>query len=535
LPPFERGGIYNDICHHPPIDAISRLGELRFADMAFAQSPSPEDRAKAAEERMTDEERFGLIHSLMVVVLKPDFSQERDKLVPESVPQIAGWVKGVPRLGVPDLLLTDAGLGITNPGGGRKGDQSTALPSAQMLAATFNPRLAYDSGVILGREARARNFNAVLAGGMNLARDPRHGRNFEYFSEDPWLSAVMAAETVKGVQAQNVIGMLKHVSLNSQEINKWFLDARIDPSAHRESELLAFQIGIERGNPGSLMCAYNKVNGEYACGNDTLLNREVKGRMDFKGFIMSDWKAVYGWDFAVKDLDQHYGAQVDEKEWFAGPLREAYAQGRFPTRRVSRRCGCDGAPRRCCRLDGLQDRVRKPRPRGPELAPRAGAHPRCGDRREPEHGRRPEDRQPCRDALARAGAGGHCLVVLRQCERSRAGGNSRRQDQSVGTVAGDVLWQHRPDTASDSAGFWHADEHAGDACKRLLGFERVELKPGESRRVSITSDPRLLAKFDREANQWRVAGGPHRVAVGRSADELVATADVTLRARLFGR
>ena len=82
---------------------------------SFAQSPSPEDRAKATEERMTDEERFGLVHSLMVVVLKPDFSQERDKRVPESVPQIAGWVKGVPRLGVPDLLLTDAGLGITNP------------------------------------------------------------------------------------------------------------------------------------------------------------------------------------------------------------------------------------------------------------------------------------------------------------------------------------------------------------------------------------------------------------------------------------
>src|SRR5262249_32271020 len=147
----------------------------------------------------------------------------RDPRVPEDVPQIAGWVKGVPRLGVPDLLLTDAGLGITNPGGGRKDDHATALPSAQMLAATYDQRLAYDSGVILGSEARARNFNVVLGGGMNLARDPRHGRNFEYFSEDPWLSAVMAAETVKGVQSQNVVGMLKHISLNSQEINKWAL------------------------------------------------------------------------------------------------------------------------------------------------------------------------------------------------------------------------------------------------------------------------------------------------------------------------
>lgn len=284
---------------------------------------------------MTDDERFGLIHSLMVFVLKPDFSQERDPRVPADVPQTAGWVKGVPRLGVPDLVETDAGLGITNPLGRRKGDTATALPSAQALAATFNPRLAYEAGTILGREARARGFNVVLGGGMNLARDPRHGRNFEYFSEDPWLSAVMAAETVKGTQAQGVIGTLKHVSLNSQEINKWYLDAQIDPAAHREAELLGFQIAIERGNPGALMCAYNKVNGEYACGNDTLLNTQVKDAIGFKGFVMSDWHAVWGWDFALKGLDQHSGVQLDEKEWFVGPLREAYANGQFPKERLS--------------------------------------------------------------------------------------------------------------------------------------------------------------------------------------------------------
>lgn len=188
-----------------------------------------ENRAIRIEQQMNDDERFDLIYSLMVYVLNKDFSQKRDDRVPPNIPQTAGWVKGVPRSGVPDLVETDAGSGITNPLGGRKGDQATALPSAQALAATFNPKLAYQSGVILGQEARCRGFNVVLGGGMNLARDPRHGRNFEYFSEDPWLSAVMAAETVKGVQAQNVICTLKHVSLNSQEINKWYLDAKIEP------------------------------------------------------------------------------------------------------------------------------------------------------------------------------------------------------------------------------------------------------------------------------------------------------------------
>ena len=299
-------------------------------DPAQAQS-----RAAATEAQMTDEERFGLVHSLMVNVLKPDFSNERDSRVPISVPQIAGWVKGVPRLHVPDLLLTDAGMGIANPGGGRKGDTATALPSAQALAATFNPALARRSGEVLAQEARARGFNVVLGGGMNLARDPRHGRNFEYFSEDPLLSALMAAGQVQGIQSQQVIGILKHVSLNSQEINKWALDARIDPDAHRESELLAFQIGIEQSNPGSLMCAYNKVNGEYACGNRTLLDGQVKGAMGFKGFIMSDWKAVYGWQDALNGLDQHSGVQLDEKEWFVGPLRDAYRRGELPRQRLS--------------------------------------------------------------------------------------------------------------------------------------------------------------------------------------------------------
>jgi beta-glucosidase len=92
------------------------------------------------------------------------------------------------------------------------------------------------------------------------------------------------------------------------------LDARIDSARHRDSDLLAFQIGIERGNPGSLMCAYNKVNGAYACGNEPMLDGDVKKAIGFKGFIMSDWRAVYGWDNALKGLDMQSGAQLDEQD-----------------------------------------------------------------------------------------------------------------------------------------------------------------------------------------------------------------------------
>jgi beta-glucosidase len=305
----------------------------RAAQAAFHhRSASPEVRARETEQLMTDDERFEMIYSLMPVVFP---TRQREPRVPEDVPQLAGWSKGVKRLGVPDLLQTDASLGIGNPSGGRRGDTATALPSGLALGSTFNPALARQAGELLGVEARSRGFNVLLGGGMNLVRDPRDGRNFEYLAEDPWLSAVMTAESVIGTQSKGVLATLKHVSLNSHETNKFVLNAVIDPAAHRESDLLAFQIALERGNPASLMCAYNKVNGAYACGNDPILNGVIKQTFGFKGFVMSDWKAVYDWDFALKGLDMHSGAQLDAQEWFVGPLREAFAVGQFPRERLS--------------------------------------------------------------------------------------------------------------------------------------------------------------------------------------------------------
>jgi beta-glucosidase len=296
-----------------------------------------EKKARATEARMTDDERFGLIRNLMVVNFR---TMQRDERVPANIQQMAGWTQGIPRLGIPDLVMTDASLGITNPGNGRRNadgtpDSGTALPAGLLMGSTFNASLAREVGVMLGEEARQRGFNVHLGGGINLMRDVHNGRNFEYFSEDPYVSGVMGAEVVKGTQSTGVMAMLKHLSLYGQETNKFRLDTRIDPAAHRESDLLAFQVGIERGNPGSLMCAYQKINGEYACGNETVLDRQVKQAIGFKGFIMSDWKAVYSADYALRGLDMQSGAQLDEKEWFDAPLRELLAQGKFPRERLS--------------------------------------------------------------------------------------------------------------------------------------------------------------------------------------------------------
>ena len=284
---------------------------------------------------MTDEERFSLLVSVMGANI---FNPVRDERIPDGVPMSAGYVPGVPRLGVPALLMTDASLGITNQGY-REGDTATALPAGLALGASFNPALARASGAMLGREARSRGFNVLLAGGINLARDPRNGRNFEYLSEDPLLSAVLAAESIGGIQAEGVISTIKHFSLNCNETNRHWLDARIDADAHRESDLLAFEIAIERSQPGSVMTGYNKVNGEYAGGNRHLLLDILKGDWGYRGWVMSDWGATPAWEFALAGLDQESGAQIDRMLWnaepFTGALREAHAAGALPAERLS--------------------------------------------------------------------------------------------------------------------------------------------------------------------------------------------------------
>lgn len=295
----------------------------------------PDARAREVEAALTDDERFSLLVGVMGT---GEMWPLRDDRIPPEVPMSAGYVPGIARLGVPALRMSDAGLGVTNPGF-RPGDTATALPAGLALASSFNPALARAAGSLIGAEARSRGFNVQLAGAMNLARDPRNGRNFEYFSEDPLLSAAMAAEQIIGIQQHGVICTTKHFSLNCNETNRHWLDAVIDPDAHRESDLLAFEIAIERGRPGAVMAAYNKVNGDYAAANAVLLNEVLKGAWGYPGWVMSDWGGTPGWECALGGLDQECGAQIDALLWqaetFGAPLQAAYADGRLPRQRLS--------------------------------------------------------------------------------------------------------------------------------------------------------------------------------------------------------
>jgi beta-glucosidase len=313
--------------------AIITIAMAASISIAPGQAKDEHPSAKAAviEAQMTDDERLQLLHSVMTVSFPGAVIPEQAK----GVKPMAGYVPGIDRLGVPDLTMTDASLGVTNPLGSRPGDWATALPSSLSLAASFDSELAYTTGAMVGREARAKGFNVLLSGGANLARDWFGGRNFEYLGEDPLLAGVVAGESIRGTQDQNVIATVKHLSLNSQETLRHWLDAQIDEASHRESDLLAFQIAIERGKPGAVMAAYNKVNGLYASENAHLLTKVLKEDWAYPGWVMSDWGAVHGIAGFSAGLDQQSGAQLDEKIWFGAPLRAALADGKAPRSRLS--------------------------------------------------------------------------------------------------------------------------------------------------------------------------------------------------------
>lgn len=281
-----------------------------------AERTSPDRRAAETEHGLRDDERTILTHGLWAIPLIPNVA------IPADAVLGAGYVAGIPRLAIPPLKETDASLGVSYIAGLRK-DGATALPSATAMGATWNPDLIRRGGAMIAGEARAKGFNVLLGGGINLMRDPRNGRTFEYFGEDPLHSGVLGGAAIAGVQSQHVLSTVKHFALNAQETGRHAVDARIGDDAFHESDLLAFEIAIERGEPGAVMCAYNRVNGAPACGNAALLDHVLKREWRYPGFVMSDWGAVGALDFALAGLDQQSGAQIDKQIFLGAPLAAA--------------------------------------------------------------------------------------------------------------------------------------------------------------------------------------------------------------------
>jgi beta-glucosidase len=288
---------------------------------------SPDERAAMVLKQMSRSEKIAMVNGT--------FGASRLKANPAEQRIGAGWVAGVPRLGIPDLFESDASLGVANGSQMRKGDVATALPSSLATAASFARGIARAGGAMIGAETRAKGFNVLLAGGADLIRDPWNGRNFEYYSEDVLLTGELAGQAIAGIQSNDIVSTTKHYALNAQESGRNILDARLDEKSLRESDLLAFQIAIEKGDPGSVMCGYNQVNGNYACESSFLLNRVLKGDWHYPGWVMSDWGAVHSTvKAAAAGLDQESGQEIDRLPFFRAPLEAAVAGGELPEARL---------------------------------------------------------------------------------------------------------------------------------------------------------------------------------------------------------
>jgi beta-glucosidase len=248
-------------------------------------SLSPDERATLVIKQMTLDEKISLLHGTGLKDLSP--------MSPLAVNSNggAGYVVGIPRLGIPAIQMSDAAYGVRQSG--ENGRYSTALPADIAGAASWDLDAAYEYGALIGRELRAQGYNMSLGGGVNLARDPRNGRTFEYLGEDPILAGKMVGRVMAGEQAQHVIGDIKHYAVNDQESGRNAVNVNIDKRSMRESDLLAFEIGLSETNIGAVMCSYNRINGDYACENKYLLTDVLKKDWNFKGFVLSDWQGAH--------------------------------------------------------------------------------------------------------------------------------------------------------------------------------------------------------------------------------------------------
>jgi beta-glucosidase len=287
------------------------------------KSLSPDERADLVIKEMTLDEKIQLVHGTGWGALR-----EGDP-IPARSNLGASFVPGIDRLGIPDINMADSAVGVRL--GAMQSRYATLLPSTLGAASSWDPQGAYLYGSVIGRELRAQGYSMSIGGGVDITREPRNGRNFEYAGEDPVLAGTMTGNLMKGLQAQQVMGDIKHYAFNDQETGRDIVNANIAYKAARESDLLAFEISIGIAEPSGVMCAYNRVNSDFSCENDWLLNQVLKKDFGFKGWVLSDWGGTHSTvKAALAGLDQ----EMPEDIYFGAALKDAVKKGQVPLSRI---------------------------------------------------------------------------------------------------------------------------------------------------------------------------------------------------------
>jgi beta-glucosidase len=276
-------------------------------------SLSPDVRADLVVKELTLDEKISLLHGNGM----PFFTSG-----PSESNGGAGYSNAIPRVGLPAIQMADSAYGVTR--GQAAGRYSTALPNNLGAASAWDPQAAFEYGALIGRELRNQGYSMTLGGGVNMPREPRNGRTFEYQGEDPLLAGTLDGNFAKGVQSQHIIGDLKHYALNDQESGRNAVNANIDKRSMRETDLRAFGIALGISDAGGVMCSYNRVNGDFACENSYLLTDVLKKAFNFKGFVLSDWGGTHS---AVKASHAGLDQEQPDKYFFGDTLKKAVESG----------------------------------------------------------------------------------------------------------------------------------------------------------------------------------------------------------------
>jgi beta-glucosidase len=303
---------------------VAQMGEAHTATMPWMNPALDADtRADMMVKQMTLGEKIQLVHGIGWGPLR------QGAYVPAADNGGAGFVPGIPRLGLPDINLADSAVGIRMAA--KDSRYATLLPSVIGMASSWDPKMGFLYGDVIGRELRDQGYNMSIGGGVDLIREPRNGRNFEYASEDPVLAGTMVGELAMGVQSNDVMGDIKHYVLNDQETGRNTLNAVLNKRALQETDLLAFQIAIGMAKPAGVMCSYNRINGDFACENEYTLTDVLKKEWGFKGFVLSDWEATHS---TVKAALAGLDMEQPGDGYFGAPLKKAVQDGQVPEARL---------------------------------------------------------------------------------------------------------------------------------------------------------------------------------------------------------
>jgi len=278
------------------------------------KSLSADERTDLVVKEMTLDEKMLMLHGQGM----PFFANGG----PSESNGGAGFTPAIRRLGLPAVQMADSAYGVTR--GSAAGRYSTALPNNLGAAASWDIDGAYEYGQLIGRELRNQGYSMSLGGGVNLPREPRNGRTFEYMGDDPLLAGTLDGWVEKGVQSQHIIGDLKHYAINDQESGRNSVNANIDKRSMRETDLRAFEIALGISDAQGVMCSYNRINGDFACENSYVLNDVLKKAFKFKGFVLSDWGGTHS---AVKASHAGLDQEQPDQYFYGAELKKALEKG----------------------------------------------------------------------------------------------------------------------------------------------------------------------------------------------------------------